>query len=173
MEEKKRKKILLLGYGNPARGDDGLGPALAGAVADRRIPGVRVETGFQLALEDVLDMAEHDVVIFADAALEGPEPFFFQPQEDEAGTETFTTHSFRPGSLVALAGELFASRPAAWVLGIRGYDFEMFREELTPQAEQNLAAALRFLVPLLEEGDFEAVGPVRGSARETPKGETK
>lgn len=167
------KKILLIGYGNPARGDDGLGQALAEAVSGLGIPGVRVETAFQLAVEDALQFADHDVVIMADASLKGPEPFFFLPQEDEEGTETFTTHSFRPGSLVALAGELFSSRPEAWVLGIRGYDFEMFREGLTPQAEENLAAALRFLVPLLEEGRFEAVGLEKGSAKETLKGEKR
>ena len=36
-------KTLLIGYGNPGRLDDGLGPALAEAVAKLAIPGVTVE----------------------------------------------------------------------------------------------------------------------------------
>ncbi len=165
------RKILVIGYGNPSRGDDGLGPALAARVAEKEIPGVRAENPFQLSIEDALQVAEQDVVIFADAALEGPEPFFFLPQEGETGKETFTTHSVRPGSLVALAEELFSSRAEAWVLGIRGYDFEMFREGLTSKARKNLEEAVRFLVPLLEEGRFQARGPVKGSAQEMLMGD--
>ncbi len=163
------KKILLIGYGNPARGDDGLGPALARAVAARNLPGVQVETGFQLAVEDVLEMAGRDEVIFADASVDGPEPFFFRPQEAEPGEETFTTHHFRPGSLVALAVELFDVRPRTWVLGIRGYDFEMFKEELSPKAERNLEEALSFLLPFLEGGR----GPGKGGAFQTFTGEKR
>ncbi len=149
-----KKKILLIGYGNPARGDDGLGPALAAGAARLGIPGLHVETPFQLSVEDALLVAEHEEVIFADATLDGPEPFSFLPQEGEEGRETFTTHSVQPGSLVALAEELFSSRPRAWVLGIRGYEFEMFTEKLTPRAEKNLQAALRFLASRLGCGGF-------------------
>ena len=45
-------KILLIGFGNPARADDGLGPALAEEIESKNIPDVTVETDYQLTIED-------------------------------------------------------------------------------------------------------------------------
>ena len=44
--------VLLYGYGNPGRLDDGLGPALARELAARHpAEGVTIETGYQLQVE--------------------------------------------------------------------------------------------------------------------------
>ena len=61
------KKILLIGYGNPGRLDDGLGPAFAKAVEALHTPGVTVEANYQLAVEDAHAVAQHEIVVFADA----------------------------------------------------------------------------------------------------------
>ena len=45
-------RILLLGFGNPGRQDDGLGPALVQAIEEMEIPGVRAEADYQLNIED-------------------------------------------------------------------------------------------------------------------------
>jgi hydrogenase maturation protease len=145
-----RLNVLLIGYGNPARGDDGLGPALADAVAAWHLPGVKVETAFQLAVEDAADVAEHDAVIFADASVSGPEPFVFEPVVATAEA-SFSSHSVEPGAVMTLARDLFKSGAHAYVLGIRGYDFEMFCEKLSDGAARNLAAALDFIGPILRE----------------------
>ncbi|MHC4675441.1 MAG: hydrogenase maturation protease, partial [Planctomycetota bacterium] len=68
-------KILIIGYGNPGRLDDGLGPALANAVDKMNLPGVTAEADYQLAVEDAAALAQHDIVIFADADTCGNEPF--------------------------------------------------------------------------------------------------
>ena len=51
-ERKAPRKVLLIGYGNPGRLDDGLGPALAAAVEKLAIPGVTVDADYQLNVED-------------------------------------------------------------------------------------------------------------------------
>ncbi|EAV45491.1 Ni,Fe-hydrogenase maturation factor [Stappia aggregata IAM 12614] len=63
--------MLLIGYGNPGRGDDGLGPALSEAIAARSLPGLEVDTDYQLVAEHALAVSSHDVVIFADAEIGG------------------------------------------------------------------------------------------------------
>ncbi|MCU0727503.1 MAG: hydrogenase maturation protease, partial [Planctomycetes bacterium] len=73
------ERVLLIGFGNPGRRDDGLGPAVAQAVEGWGIPGVTVESDYQLHVEDAAAVSEHDAVIFADAAAAGPEPFAFGP----------------------------------------------------------------------------------------------
>lgn len=45
------QRILLIGYGNPGRGDDGLGPALAAAIEAMELPGVTVEADYQLMVD--------------------------------------------------------------------------------------------------------------------------
>ena len=51
--------ILLIGFGNPGRLDDGLGPALADAIEKLALPGVTVESNYQLTVEDAAEIAKH------------------------------------------------------------------------------------------------------------------
>ena len=145
------RRVLLIGFGNPARRDDGLGPALAAAVERLQIPDVTVEQAYQLTVEDSIALGEHDAVVFADAAAVGPAPFDFGPVEPDP-TLPWTSHVLEPKALVALAERLSGRRPEAYLLGIRGYDFDVFDERLSEAAEQNLAAALRFIEPVLRDG---------------------
>ncbi len=153
-------KVLVIGCGNPGRLDDGLGPALAERLEALRLPGVTVEADYQLNVEHAAAVAEHDVVVFADAAVSGPEPFFFRAAAPGGGVG-FSSHSVSPPEVLALARELFGSRAKGYVLGIRGYRFDEFGERLSPRARANLAAAERFLRRLLSEPSF-ALG--RGEA---------
>ena len=43
--------ILLLGYGNPGRLDDGLGAAFCGEIEKMDLPGVNIEADYQLTVE--------------------------------------------------------------------------------------------------------------------------
>ena len=141
------KSILIYGYGNPGRQDDGVGPALVEALelwqAADGFPVMTLETNYQLNAEDALTVAGHDLVIFADATREGDTPFTFRRLLPD-NTITFSTHAMRPESILALAGELYGKSPETYLLTIRGYDWEP-NGHLTPQAEANLAAALEFL----------------------------
>jgi len=152
------ERVLVLGYGNPGRLDDGLGPALAAALEKDNLPGVTVDSDYQLTVEDADSAARHDVVIFADAALAGSEPFYFQrvqPRQEELG---FSSHSLEPAGVLTLARKLFNARPQGFALGIRGYRFNEFGEELSPRAQANLEAALEFVRQALRTGRFEEVG---------------
>jgi len=149
-------KVLLIGYGNPGRRDDGLGPALAGAVEKLEIPGVTVDADYQLTVEDAAAVTAHDAVVFADAAVAGPEPFSFRRIEPKLAV-SFSSHSVDPQTVLALAHELFGARTEGYVLGIRGYAFEEFGESLSQRARANLAAALAFIQPVLRKRAFREV----------------
>lgn len=149
----RRGTVLLLGYGNPGRLDDGLGPALAAQVEYLALPGVTVQSDYQLCLEDAEAAARHDVVIFADAAASGAEPFSFQRVEPSSGLG-FSTHSLQPDVVLGLAQQLFGSRTDGYVLGIRGYAFNDYEESLTDQGRANLAAAVAFVRRVCEQASF-------------------
>lgn len=135
--------MLVLGYGNPGRQDDGLGPAFAEALDALDIPGVSVHAAFQLNIEDAANASEHDAVLFADADAAGSEPYAITKAEP-APTVAFTSHAVAPGAILAICEDYFGKRPKAWVLGIRGYTFE-FAEGLSPEAQKNLELAVAFV----------------------------
>jgi hydrogenase maturation protease len=155
--------VYFIGVGNPARGDDGLGPALAERVEDLCLPGVTVESDYQLEPEHAVPMGSHDVVIIADAAVCGPAPFGISLIEARPDT-SFSTHGLDPHALLALA-QLNHKRPIeAYLLTVRGTEFEPFSEKLSDEARRNLDEALAFLVPLLC-AEPRRVGVLRRAAR--------
>ena len=149
-------KVLLYGFGNPGRGDDGLGPALAEAIEALAMPGVSVDANYQLTVEDAAEMGQYQAVLFADAAADGPSPFWFSRIDDSGvGRLGWTSHSVTPVQVVALARDLFGSKVAAYVLGIRGYSFGELDDGLSAPARDNLAQALAFARRALDERRFE------------------
>ena len=156
-------QTLMLGWGNEGRGDDGLGPALVRMLADRGPDGLKADSDYQLQVEDAYEVARYPRVIFVDADRSGPEPFSFRRLGPAPSSLSFSTHSVTPGGLLALAQELFGAEPEAWLLGIRGYDFDRFEESLSPAARENLAAAADFVASALEAQHFEHIAH-RGDA---------
>ena len=150
---------LLLGWGNEGRRDDGLGPALVRILAERTLPGLTASSSYQLEVEDAFEVTRHSRVIFVDADRSGPEPFSFRRLLPAAHALSFSSHSVTPGALLALGRELFDREPEAWLLGIRGYEFDRFDESLSAAARENLTAAAGFVASVLETGRFDEVMP--------------
>jgi len=77
----KALKVLILGIGNPGRGDDGLGPALIERLQQNSparsnlLNAERVcEFRYQLNVEDALTIKDYDAVVFTDATTTGDSP---------------------------------------------------------------------------------------------------
>ncbi len=136
-------RVLVLGYGNPGRQDDGLGPAVAAGIERLGWPNVTASDNYQLNIEDAIDVSEHDFVWFVDAAKTGAEPYSVREVRPTAEIE-FTSHLVRPEAILAIARRCCGRSPPAFLLAVRGYDFE-FVEELTPAAADNLRSALAML----------------------------
>lgn len=145
-------RVLILACGNPSRGDDALGPLLIERLGapPEPIPGLRLDllTDFQLQIEHALDLIGHDLVVFADAALTGPEPFSFEPVCPEI-VPSITTHAMTPGAVLRVYRQVTGGEPPdCRLLAIRGYGFEL-GEDLSPDARANLDSALAFLLDRL------------------------
>ncbi len=145
--------ILLIGYGNPARADDGLGPALAARIGKASIKRLTVDADYQLTIENSCEIAKYDIVIFADASVDQKEPFFFREILPESPM-SISTHSVSPGAVLHFARMIFNAETKAYVLGIRGYEFNVFDERLSEGAESNLEAAFKFIVNMVRSGNF-------------------
>lgn len=166
------RTTVVIGYGNPGRLDDGLGPALAEAVEREAIVGVEALTDYQLSAEHAAEIAPHGVVVFADAAGAGAGPFFLRRLLPRAA-HAFSTHAMRPEAVLALAERTVGWRGEAYLLGIRGYAFNAFGEGLSGPARENLLAATHALVRALRAGSiggFVTGGAMNDSARECAGG---
>jgi hydrogenase maturation protease len=142
----------VIGYGNPGRRDDGLGPAFAETIGKMNFDGVTVDAGYQLGIEDAAAIADHDEVLFVDAARDGIEPFTIERVRPELST-SFTTHRVQPSFVLAVAREIFDAETKGYLLGIRGYELDELEEGLSSGARANLEAAFRFVVPALGTGE--------------------
>ena len=152
MSEEGARPVLVFAYGNPSRGDDALGPALLERLAARvRIPDVELLTDFQLQVEHAMDLEGRELVLFVDADVSAAPPFELAAVEPEAEIG-YTTHAMSPGALLAVYHRIAGEPPPAFVLGIRGYAFEL-GTPLSPQAQQNLDAAHELVHKLLASPD--------------------
>ena len=157
-------RVLVIGYGNPGRLDDGLGPALAEAIAQKQLPGVTVDANYLLTVEDASDISEHEVVVFADAAVRGAEPFFFREVNPKAELG-FSSHHMEPEAVLGLAHDMFGAQTRGYALGIRGYEFDEFGGQLSDGATNNLHEAIAFLTDRIERRDFAPLAAAETSDR--------
>ena len=137
--------ILIIGYGNPGRQDDGLGPALAEAIDQLNLPNVTVDSDYQLTVEHAEMAAHYAVVIFADATQDNQEPFSCTRIEPGPPALRFTSHHLTPQDVLALTRDLFAAQPTAYLLAIRGHRFGELELGLSPNAQAALEGAVDFL----------------------------
>ncbi len=136
-------KILLYGFGNPGRRDDGLGIEFVNRIEEwvkqNHLTGFEFETNYQLNIEDAELIADKDLVIFADASIESIEDFCVT-EVISTFEVTFSTHSASPGYILKLCNDLFGKHPTTLLVHIKGYDWEL-GEGLTLQAGENLEKA--------------------------------
>ncbi len=139
--------ILIYGYGNPGRQDDGLGNAFVNRirewVAVEGLHDFSFDSNYQLNIEDADAIADKDLVIFADASEEDIGDFCLS-KVDGKKEVSFTTHAASPGYIVKLCEELFNKKPHVLLLHIKGYEWE-FREGISEKARANLEAALQYM----------------------------
>ncbi len=117
-------------------------------LARRRLRGVACDADYQLNVENALDCAARDLVVFVDAARGLGGAFSFTRVRPAASLPAMS-HSLTPGAVLALAADLYGKSPDARLLAVRGRSFAV-GEGLTARAEADLERALAFLVAFLK-----------------------
>jgi hydrogenase maturation protease len=138
--------VLVLAVGNPSRGDDAIGPALAARIEAAGWPGVEVITEFQLQVENALDLVGRERTLFIDAGTGTPAPLELRkitplvPGTD-SGNFAYTSHALSPEAVLRTYARVQAdSPPESWILCVRGERFEL-GEGLSPDAARNVDTA--------------------------------
>lgn len=125
-----KKPILIIGYGNPLRGDDAAGRLVAEAVADWDHPQMQSLSVHQLTPELAADIAAARRVVFVDAfvcATESPPEVTLTPLTLDIAAppaSVYSAHAAAPHELLAMAQALFGATPEACFCAIPACCFE-------------------------------------------------
>ena len=140
--------VLVIGYGNPLRGDDGVGCVIAEEVAKTMCDPeskVQVVACHQLNPELAEAIADTRAVIFIDASVDlKPGVVEVKAVTPDRFSPAGFTHSMKPSALLATASELFGQAPPAKsvMIGAASFDIGM---NLTPEVQLAVRRATRLI----------------------------
>jgi hydrogenase maturation protease len=138
--------LLVIGYGNTLRRDDGVGPCVAESIAALGLPGVQALACALLTPELAEPVARARIVVFVDAAVDAPRQVQLRGL-GPADSPSILAHAADPRALLALARDLFGHAPEAWWLTIPVEDLGI-GEGLSPLARRGSETAVREILRL-------------------------
>jgi len=148
MKNLNHKNTLIFGIGNSARQDDGLGWAFLNEIEKKDSFKGELHYCYQLNIEDAELVSKAENVIFVDA-FEGELDANCKLEECGMNGEiTFTTHALDPEAILALSKDVYDKKPNAYVLKIKGYEWEL-KEGLTENGKRNLKEALSLISDII------------------------
>ncbi len=162
-----KQRVLVLGYGNVSRQDDGIGFHVINAIAWRlgRPPltpgekglsdlGQPVDLAFVLQLVPELaeTLADYDEVFFVDAHTGAyEEPIRWEKLAPGYAPSAFT-HHMTPATLLEITKALYGRTPMGHLVSVRGFRFG-FGMELSPEAQRLCGMAAGQIVERLPAVD--------------------
>jgi hydrogenase maturation protease len=158
--------VLVIGVGNPLRGDDGVGVRIALALAELELPeGVSVVDGGTGGLDLLFDLERAERVILIDAAEMGCPPgearvFPGDQVADAPGVRFASTHGFGVAEVLALARSLGLT-PEVTVIGIQPVD-AAYRDGLSEALASRVPEYVELATGLLADGRGDPSGPTCG-----------
>jgi hydrogenase maturation protease len=134
-------ELLVIGYGNTLRRDDGVGPKVAEAVAALALPGVRTLACPLLTPELAEAVSQARLVIFVDAAVDTAREVQLRKLAP-ADSSQIMAHAASPTTMLALARDVFGHSPEAWWLTIPVEDLRI-GEEFSPLTQRGFETAMQ------------------------------
>lgn len=142
---------LVVGYGNPLRGDDGLGwHAAAALAADPRLADTDVVIRHQLTPELAEDIAAARLAVLIDACVGDP-PGRVSVRAVAPAPGPSWSHHLRPDDVVGLAQALFGAVPQVFLVTVTGASFGYSRQ-LSPSVSDRLPRVLTIVEAALSVG---------------------
>jgi len=142
-----RTDLLLIGYGNTLRSDDGVGPRVVETIAGLNLPGVQTLVCALLTPELADPISHAERVLFVDAAIDAPREVQLRPLQP-AESSQIMAHAADPRTLLALSRDVFGHAPQAWWLTIPVENLGI-GEELSEVAQAGMKEAIHQIKSLL------------------------
>ncbi|MBT3302938.1 MAG: hydrogenase maturation protease [Bacteroidetes bacterium] len=153
-------ELLIYGYGNPGRQDDGLGNSfieeLDKWVEANKLSHISTDSNYQLNIEDADAIKDKQVVLFVDASIEEIDDFCISRVESSDSTIEFTMHAVSTSFVLDLCQKVYNKSPKTYLLHLKGYEWD-FAEGLTDKAKANMDKALRLIQTVIQENDTNKI----------------
>lgn len=143
-----KQKVLLIGYGNTLRCDDGIGQLVAMTAEKWNEPLLESVYIHQLTPELAEKIAEFEIVIFVDASINTEKITLTLIKSSSINTNF--THYLTPESLIYLTEFLYQKTPQAWLISIPIKNLDL-GEEISDFATQGKEKALREIKKILQQ----------------------
>jgi hydrogenase maturation protease len=118
-------RILILGYGNPLRSDDGLGWRAAEELSRTLVfPQVEIITRQQLTPELAEPLSRAEVAFFLDVARDSPPGELNCKPVTPDSNSNYTSHHCPPALLLTLSQQLYGAAPRAFLISLGGECFD-------------------------------------------------
>lgn len=151
-------KVFIVGYGNPLRGDDGVGWVVAEKLKELTLSeAVRIQTCIQLTPELAADLSEVEIAILIDARVEEPAGKISCQQVKPLPHLPSSSHHLNPSALLSYARQFFGKAPQTYLVSINGAEFR-YQDHLSPQVQEAVHEAVKIIVELLR--NFLIVRPL-------------
>ncbi len=144
------KNVLIIGYGNPLRSDDGVGRHAARRIAETIQPrDVDVLTPHQLTPDLVEPAHNARLVIFIDASVEdSPGKIRSRRLVPESALPLLRAHYLTPAGLMACVKKIYGKCPPAVLYSVGAKCFEF---------DENLSADVRHSLPELMDRIYQLI----------------
>lgn len=147
------KAILLIGYGNPTRMDDGVGWYIAKMIRESISDRVDVMEADQLSVEMIEDIKDRQVVIFVDAHVSEKDDWTRISEVEPNSKLGLTAHIVSPSNLLSICQSIYNKYPKAYLYSVKGVNFD-FSEELSEQTRKSADEAIKLLSDLVNNFQF-------------------
>jgi hydrogenase maturation protease len=149
---------VVIGVGNPHRGDDSLGLVIARMLKERVPDSVAVHENYGEPCMMMEAMEDTKLVIFIDAVLSGAEPgriIRFDASTEKLPAESFkySSHAFSIPQALELARAMEHLPPKAVVFGVEGKDFGT-GDGLSPEVNAALAQVVDMVLKEIDETEL-------------------
>ena len=136
--------IVVAGYGNPLRRDDGAGWWVAARVAQQSGERVTVLMGQQPVPEWAETLSQAELAYIVDAARGGAPQLALRRLVAADDYSLSTAHQFDAQHLLGLTRAVYARAPEAYLLLVPAYDVGL-GQELSPRTARAVDVAVRYL----------------------------
>jgi len=143
-------RLVVFGWGNESRGDDGIGPLLLRELENAGWDEAELIEDFQLQIEHALDLKGAELALFLDAGRNTPDPFMFR-EIFASGGMTHTSHALAPESVLDIYRQIEkVEPPPSFLLCVSGERFGL-GDALSQEGAARLKLARAFLRQLGEK----------------------
>ena len=144
-----KPSILILGIGNPLRGDDGIGAYVCAQLEELNTPRLSVQTTHQLHTEWIFTFQQYDAVLLIDASL-SDQDVLIRPISRAPASSSNLSHHMAASQVAALTSLIVGSATRFFECAVPGDAFGL-SDQLSEKGKMHADLAVAMITGWLDD----------------------